>query len=1258
MNGYGRGEDNRNHKEGNVITRETFGMTLLLFSVILFVIAVAGQYILGEIGVAITAFLLGMFGYFVYPLLASCVYASLVLITGKKPLSGKWFLRISALVCSVFLIVHLATSARFFGNGYGAYLNGCWKAASERAGDSTGAGAVFGLVVYPIRAVLSTAGAYVLFALLTALSVFFFLWATPLKAVFTHPRNTSEKEKKPSAGDTNAQTVKSAGVREYPGAIAFDDLETAQPSYGGETGDYAQAPYTPPQMPQYAQPQTPQYEQPYRQPQAQQPYTPQYAQPEQPYTPPYEQPYGQYDAQPYEPPYEPTGRDILFSSDPAASYRSNLIFNRDSAFNSQPRRSSILPDDSPARKTDFGIPSVYERPVTKAQSSAPAQRPAPPVTPAPQPRPAPSYTPQPQQPVPPAPQAPQSYHSEYGRQAEAPRSTMPRKIVEQRPAPSDGYSLRESDLNYPQIPSYKAPEVFPEHKDRDFYANDVPTEYSSAPNVRDIPDDSLLGERNRFSEPIARDSEPVARNGFSRDSEPVARDSFSRDSEPVSRNGFSRDSEPVARNDFSRDSEPVARNDFSRGSEPVARERDKTSKTREVKRAPVNPEPEPLKTEPERSFSDRGLRQPEEAREEKESFSRKRESSEQENDFRFGDGLDPLDRGGKSDRTVGFGGRSERTVGFGNRDEIGDTTIGFGDRTEKPEAAREDTEVSFDRSSRLSDDSGSRAQDMLRRGSVSRAGMFDDDRKDETEEPSLPYTASRAQRDFEPPAQEIPSTPAPKPHKHVYKQYKYPSLELFRQYDDTIYVSQEEIFRNSDIIVETLAGFRVEAEIIKVTPGPSVTRYDIDIPRNISVRSVIKHDEEIAMRLHARDGVNIYSNSEVGAISIEVPNAKRAVVGIRSVMQADEYRNSKPGSLMFAIGKDVEGRNVCGNIPKMTHILVAGSTNSGKSVCLNAMLVSLVCKYSPEELRLILIDPKKVEFTIYDGLPHLMINEIIADAQKAVSALNWSIKEMERRYELFEQKTRSGTAVRNLDEYNAVLGPDEQKLAKIVIVVDELADLMSVAKKDIEERIQRLTQKARAAGIHLVIATQRPSVDVITGVIKGNLPTRMAFRVIQEVDSRTILDESGAEKLLGNGDMLYKTGGMFNCSRVQGAFLSSEEVQAIVEDIKANNEAYFDPDVADYINKTESGESGAQDDDDADGEVNQEYIKALAISVKLGSTSISLIQRKCSVGYNHAGKIIEWMELMGYITPFDGKAKARTVLLTKEEYESKYGSLD
>ncbi len=1128
-------------------------MTLLLFSVIALVIAIAGRYIFGEIGVAITAFLLGLCGFFVYPLLIAVICWSFRLVSGKKFFSGKWFLRIAALVCSVFLIVHLATSARFFGGGYGEYLGGCWNAASESAADATGAGIIFGLIVYPVSYAFSEIGAYVLFSLFTALSVFFILWATPLKGKLISSAKKPKPRKQPRR-TAEKEDFHTSGIREYPGSFAFDDLETPQ----SVPRDYAAERN---QQPQY-------------QPQPDLQYRPRYEQPRETASDGYERSNGSaYDYAPPAEPYQPTGRDILFSSDPAADYNSNLIFNRDSAFNSRTRRSSIEPDDSPARRNDYSIPSVYEKPLETRRRETGDQSGAKP---------------------------PQSYRSAYGEQAETVRSSMPRKIVEQKPDAQDGFTLRSADLNYPQLPSYKAPEIS-DMPARDFYANDVAPEFNAG--------------KTDGSPYLGLDGEETSEAGTPPDAEPAEFPSTA----PNDADSFAFDRNDNAASRFPEES-------VMKSSEDAIRAESK------IKRAPLIPKPEPIKSEPDRSaytnaeFPARGVEEISEARAERNIL--------RGDDFgnEFKDRASARLRGEPKD---GFG--LERSIGFGE-DSL------------------------YDAPQDAFDDGRGQSESRVERGMrKTRVELFEEDGADDAAEPAEPlrYQASRIDGVPERPAHPIPKEAAPEPKKHVYKKYKYPSLQLFRQYDDAISVSQEEIIRNSDIIIETLAGFRVEAEIVKVTPGPSVTRYDIDIPRNISVRSVIKHDEEIAMRLHARDGVNIYSNSEVGAISIEVPNSVRAVVGIRSVMQSEEYRNSKPGSLMFAIGKDVEGRNVCGNIAKMTHILVAGSTNSGKSVCLNSMLVSLICKYSPQELRLILIDPKKVEFTIYDGLPHLMINEIIADAQKAVSALNWAIKEMERRYLVFEQKTRSGVVVRNLDEYNSSLADDEEKLAKIVIVVDELADLMSVAKKDIEERIQRLTQKARAAGIHLVIATQRPSVDVITGVIKGNLPTRMAFRVIQEVDSRTILDESGAEKLLGNGDMLYKTGGMFNCMRVQGAFLSSEEVQAVVEEIKANNEAFFDPEIADYINKTEAGDSGFSDGDEGESEaVNAEYIKALAVSVKLGTTSISLIQRKCSVGYNHAGKIIEWMELMGYITPFDGKAKARTVLLTKEEYESKYGSLD
>ena len=1011
-----------------------------------------------------------------------------------------------------------------------------------------------------------------------------------------------------------------------------------------------------------------------------------------------------------------SGRDILFSSTPAQDYTKNLIYNQDSYFNSRVRRSSVEPDDSPARKPDYTIPATYERPVDRGERLSERRtlgtsREVPKYTSfqdlprsdrradtgrsgAENGKPDDFLRPDftrggqsgasdgnaargstfgvPQSSAKNDAPAPSSYHGAFSQQAESePRTPLPRKIVEQRPERRDGYTFRAEDLNYPRVPAYKSPETPSEDIGRDAYANDVDdTEFSSAPSVDDIA--PAVPEKPQDIRRAAREPEP----------------------EPVKSDGFltARDVTPEDTDPFDT---PSAQEDglSSRGREPGRGERSFNT--------PSGPEP-PVRT-PDRGKKDAPAEDEYDPRASERGFRSLFSSSRGPDRVQLkddgtdyvGDSFSRNERGaGLSDeppaRRAGFGSdlSAARETDFGEFSDgrrgvpeqqppvSGRSTLpeppvsGRGTLPEPPEPSApafggRSASPFEEQPSPFAEDS--RAVRGLRQERTSASDLFDDDLLPEEDVPSLPRARESARENTrerglggggETSIPELPAPPAPKPKKHVYKRYRRPSLDLFQTYDDAVSVSPEEIEYNSSVIMETLAGFRVDAEVVKVTSGPAVTRYDIDIPRNISVRSVIRHDEEIAMRLHARDGVNMYSNSEVGAISIEVPNKHRAMVGIRSIMTSPDYRNDDPSKLMFVIGKDVEGRAVCGDVVKMTHILVAGATNSGKSVCLNALLVSLICKYSPEDLRIILIDPKKIEFTPYDGLPHLMINEIITDTQKAIMSLNWAIKEMERRYELFEQKTRSGTAVRNINEYNANLSEDEEKLPKIVIVVDELADLMSVAKKDIEERIQRLTQKARAAGIHLVIATQRPSVDVITGVIKGNLPTRMAFRVIQEVDSRTILDESGAEKLLGNGDMLYKTGGMFNCLRVQGAFLSSAEVAAVVANIKENNEAYFDPEVSDYINRTAPEEGG--DDDDADGDggtVGPEYIKALAIVVKLGSASISLIQRKCAVGYNHAGKIIEWMELMGYISPFDGKAKARTVLLTKEEFESKYGDL-
>ena len=509
----------------------------------------------------------------------------------------------------------------------------------------------------------------------------------------------------------------------------------------------------------------------------------------------------------------------------------------------------------------------------------------------------------------------------------------------------------------------------------------------------------------------------------------------------------------------------------------------------------------------------------------------------------------------------------------------------------------------------------------------------------------------------------VPETPViveqPKPVKppkpRIPKPYVRMSLDDLDCRDVEPTQNHEEVENAKATIIATLEEFKVSgATIASVTFGPTVTRYNVTLPRGVMPAKVVALDQSISMNLYS-EGVNIYPNFRDGVVSVEVPNSERQFVQLGSMLSGDTFVNAKSSSLMFAMGKDVANKKVYGDISKMIHLLVAGASGSGKSVFLGALIISLIYKYSPEELRLILIDPKKTEFVLYNDLPHLMINEIITDANKAVQSLNWAIDEMNRRYGLFQDMSNAGTYVVNLDQYNEKL-EKAQRLPKIVIIIDELADLMLAAKKDMEEKIQNLTQKARAAGIHLIVATQRPSTDVITGVIKSNLPTRIAFGVATDVDSRVILDQTGAQKLLGKGDFLYTMQGLNSPVRVQSAFISPEESQKVVNFIKEHTEAYYDEAATAYINNAKgsgSGDSSARMDKD---NVEPVYIDALRYVILSGSASISMIQRKCSAGYNKAGKIIEWMEEMGYISPFDG-AKARKVLISKEEFESKYGPL-
>ena len=536
------------------------------------------------------------------------------------------------------------------------------------------------------------------------------------------------------------------------------------------------------------------------------------------------------------------------------------------------------------------------------------------------------------------------------------------------------------------------------------------------------------------------------------------------------------------------------------------------------------------------------------------------------------------------------------------------------------------------------------------------ADLFDDD---EPEESSVPAAMENAGREEERPSltlqrdriqRELPQEEAPRP-KHVYAKYNPPPISLLTEYPH-VAGSAEDDDINVEIIIQTLANLHVPCEMKEITQGPSVTRYDIEIPGNIPTSRVLGYDKELAMRLHAAAGVNVQLNYENGSISIEVPREKKETVGLRDLILSPDFVNAKPGALVFGLGKDIEGRAICGDVVKMTHLLVAGATNSGKSVCLHALILSLLYKYSPEDLRLILVDPKQNEFIIYDKLPHLMINEIIADPAKVVNVLNWAIAEMERRYTLFKEKTKKGTLVRDVNDYNANLLYVYLLLPKIVMVIDELADLMSVAKKDIEDRIQRLTQKSRAAGIHLVLATQRPSVKHHHG--RHQVQPSHSYRAESDAGGRLAHHSRrvGRGKIARPGRPALSDGFHDLSKRVQGAFVSNPEMQSVISYIKEHNEAYFDDRVADYINNQRQG--GGDASGGADDSVEAVYIDALRAVVSMGQASISMIQRRCGVGYPKAGKIIEWMENMGYIATFNG-SKARDVLMTKEEFESKYG---
>ncbi len=442
----------------------------------------------------------------------------------------------------------------------------------------------------------------------------------------------------------------------------------------------------------------------------------------------------------------------------------------------------------------------------------------------------------------------------------------------------------------------------------------------------------------------------------------------------------------------------------------------------------------------------------------------------------------------------------------------------------------------------------------------------------------------------------------------------------------------------------TLHSFGVSAKVVDYSVGPAITRFELKPAEGVRVNKIANLADDIALNL-AAETIRIEAPIPgKQAVGIEIPNKEKESVPLRDVIESEEFENNN-SKLSVALGKDVAGKVVLADIAKMPHVLIAGSTGSGKSVCINTIITSIIFNAKPSEVKLVMVDPKVVELSVYNGIPHLLI-PVVTDPRKAAGALAWAVQEMDHRYNLFAEK-----GVRDLKGYNAVLENTSEdgttgQLPQIVIIIDELADLMMVAAKEVEDSICRLAQKARAAGMHLVIATQRPSVDVITGLIKANVPSRVAFAVSSQIDSRTILDQVGAEKLLGKGDMLFYPASASKPVRVQGAFVSDGEVEKIVDFVKSNGVATYNEDILEEIEKTNKSE-GQMEKEAEDDDTDPLLMDAIDTVVEIGQASTSFIQRRFKVGYARAGRIIDQMEARGIISGYEG-SKPRQVLITLE----------
>lgn len=480
--------------------------------------------------------------------------------------------------------------------------------------------------------------------------------------------------------------------------------------------------------------------------------------------------------------------------------------------------------------------------------------------------------------------------------------------------------------------------------------------------------------------------------------------------------------------------------------------------------------------------------------------------------------------------------------------------------------------------------------------------------------------------------------------------YERPPLEYITTKSVDLSTLNDDVAEKRVLLENSLENFGIPAKVQGVVVGPAVTRYELEMPQGVSVSKIKNRADDIALSLAAEGAIRIEAPVPgKSVVGVEVPNKSIATVSLRDVLESKEFRES-PSPLTFALGKDITGNTITCNMQKLTHLLVAGSTGSGKSVCLNSIILSIIYKASPEDVKIVLVDPKRVEFTSYNGLPHLIMPNVVCETQKAINTLAWAVTEMERRFEVL-----GFARVKNIDEYNQtpdVVSGKVKKMPFIVIIVDELADLMMTGKKEVEEKIIRLAQKSRAAGIHLILATQRPSVDVITGLIKSNFPSRIAFAVTSAVDSMTILDRVGAEKLLGKGDMLYYPVGAQEPKRVQACFITTGETNRIVDYVRENNKPIFDKEIEEQINNPNKNNNngGVQ----VNNEMDELLPLALKSAIDCGQASATMIRRKFAIGYPRAARIIDQMEEAGYISTADG-VKGRTVYITLDEFHDIFG---